>query len=55
MSRVNFFLPLALSVIIKGLREIPLCEQGQIRGFWGDLGTALEAQGLPLFPTVASH
>ena len=44
-----------LSVIIKGLRESPSTNKGESEGFPGDLGTALEAQCLPLFPTVASY
>lgn len=44
-----------LSVSIKGLRESPSTNKGESEGFPGDLGTALEAQCLPLFPTVASY
>ena len=44
-----------LSVNIKGLRESPSTNKGESEGFPGALGTALEAQCLPLFPTVASY
>src|SRR5512142_3253464 len=44
-----------LTVNIKGLRESPPPNKGESEGFPGDLGTALEAHCLPLFPTVASY
>src|SRR5512135_3179080 len=44
-----------LTVSIKGLRESPSTNKGESEGFPGDLRTALEAQCLPLFPTVASY